>query len=215
MKQLVLGAVLAISLAGAIAPPSAQAQTYGPDLFSGKGTAVASNVNYFIASAKYRPARVEYLDCTSTSALVPVTFYTAGSSLTVTNASASGATNIWVTSTTGLAAGDVLVVRSVANDTYQRVKIVATNATVGIIITNDFTSATLNFALVSGDAVYKMTPQGSKVVGAASLTITTPGGGVWNAEEGKPLLVDMANAVGTNTINIISGVYYDPRRRGF
>jgi hypothetical protein len=203
----VLGAVLAI---GVFSGP-AQAQ----DVWSGKGTAVASNVNYYVASAKYRPARIEYLDATSTSATIPITFYSAGSSITVTQASAAGATNIWVTSPTSVTAGDVIVIRSIANDTYQRAKVVATNATVGIIITNDFTSATLNFALVSGDAIYKMTAGGTKVVGAANLNVSAPGGGIWNAEEGKPLLVDMANAVGTNTINIISGVYYDPRRRGF
>lgn len=216
--------VLAVALSGAAAmaqvgyPPAGQSLA-----FSGQGKEPTTNASYFVTSANYWPARIDVINVSGGAPLANLKFYSAGSAMEVSTALAAGLTNILITSAAHigtLVAGDMICIQSVSSDPtddlYQVAQVHLTNST-GIILTNTF-SGTLtatcptDFALVSGDKVWKLTEAGSLGIGIATNHLHASGSPLFNFQEGRPgvVLLTVASGGQTNThgINFISGTYY-------
>jgi hypothetical protein len=211
-----LGLLAICSLPFAIAP-SAHAQVGYPasaslNFWSGKGKTATSNTSYFVTSALYRPARVDFISYSSTN-VGTLTFYSAGSSLTITQASGLGTNTISLSSTSSLAVADVIVIRSVANDTYQMAVVNGFNSS-GVILTNTLSTLLnpVDFATVSGDKVYKMTAAGLYKTPIGTNTLSSYSGCLWNAQEGLPALIVYGGtaAQANSTLDLVSGTYQRP-----
>ena len=166
--------------------------------FSSGATAVSTNLGYVVTSGQ-GISRTQFLAAKSDSSAGTLKFYTAGSPITVTNDLAVGLSNILCTTTgTDLAGGDVIVIRDVSADAYQRVLVSSTNAS-GILITNSLTSATTDFALEAGDLIYRMTSAFSVPIGATLTTFGVSGqGAVWSSQANRPALFEVS-ATGSTT----------------
>jgi hypothetical protein len=188
--------IFALALVALSFPVLAQTTSTSITAFSGGGS--SGTTSSYISSANASGQAVyQYVSATSDLSSSALTFYTAGSPATVTLATNSGQTVIYATNS--FSGSDVLVIRSVANDTYQR-------GVVSSVTTSNITlSANLSFALAAGDKVYKMTSAGSIPVGAATKEVVSAGG-YWHGQKGKPTLVDLT---GTSTckINAIAGSF--------
>jgi hypothetical protein len=225
----VLAVMAVILLLATIVPCQAQLgvgydDEGGLDFFSGKGKAATTNASYFVCNARYKPARVEFINVASDAALGRLKFYHADNSITVTQALAVGLTNILLSSTNTLVVGDLVCIQSVgantpSQDKYQLAAIHLVTAN-GIILTNTFSGALTatcptDFALVSGDAVWRLTEAGSIAVNFA--TNSLPSGGsqaVYTFPEGRPGVVLAHVTAGGSTnvteIRAISGRYLKP-----
>jgi len=188
------------------------------DFVSGKGKAATTNASYFVFSAKYRPARVEYVVARSESPNGRLRFYGVDNAINITNALAAGLTNILVASTNTLVAGDLICIRSVANDQYQLAAISSTSAG-SVILTNTF-SGTLtatcptDFALTTSDVIYRLTEAGSFQLATGTNTFTAPAGAIFSFQEGRPgvVLANITSGGSTNvtSIDLIAGKYAKP-----
>jgi hypothetical protein len=194
------------------------------DFWSGAGTAMTTNLSYYVLSAKYRPANVEVIAGECDLPTAQLRFYNASSnSITITNALSAGLSNVLVSATNGLAAGDIVVIRDVTNDQYQRMKICSLTAG-SLVVSNDLLlTATTSFALASGDQVWRMTLAGQQPwrwsAGVANLgtnILSCANSGFFHTAEGKPGLVELgvpSSSTCTNAaINFISGTYGVPRK---
>lgn len=201
--SLTLTALLAL-----LAVPADAQDARMDEAFSVGATVVTTNLAYVVTPARGGVAHVQFLSTKSASASGALTFYTASAPIVITNALAAGLSNILATGVVGtLAANDVIVIRNVANDTYQRCLVHLTNSS-GILITNPVAAVTTSFALSKGDQIFKMTSAGAFTVGS---TLTTWGitgqGGIWNSQANKPALIDIADSGATaNSSLIVSGI---------
>jgi len=187
---LALCALFAMPLSAADAIPA----------FAGGGTDVGTNLCYAVVSANGKDQGtpvVTFLSATSDLSSSAVTFYSAG---TPTYANyVSTTTSCPVASTNGFAANDVIIIRHVAADTYER-RIVdtftsATNLTVTVAPTT---------ALAVGDLVYKATAGGTIPVGNTTLTLN--GAGIYAGQKGKPLLLEV-NGTSACQVNAVAATY--------
>jgi hypothetical protein len=151
---------------------------------AGTGTDVSTTLCYYAFSSKGAGTPViKYLNVTSDKASSVVQFYTAGSSILVTNSVIAGTNTILLTGTTsGFQTNDVIVIRSVSNDTYQRTSV--SQVAAGSIVTAQNTA----FALAAGDVIYRMSTAGAIPVGNATVTIT---GACYSGARDKPLLLEV------------------------
>jgi hypothetical protein len=129
----------------------------------------------------------------------------------LTNAGATSTNTLWC-DTTGLASNDVVVLRSINNNWYQRLFV--TNWTASNIYIHPVTA----FAVSPGDLIYKETPgvamnlsgatnysfQATGVAGVAPINIY--------GRVNQPLLVDFSYS-NAATIKLISGTYIPYRDR--
>jgi hypothetical protein len=190
MKNLFLGLVVfAVALVSSV---SLEAQT-----FSGTGTDVSTNLNYFIATARGAgTARINFISATSDKAGSVVQFYTSGAPVTITAAGA--ATNTVTAVGTGNFSGsDIVIVRHVSADTYERAVVDSVTAT------NITWSANLGSATAIGDLLYKASTASTIPVGNATVTVNAAGGGLFNGREGRPtlLVLDGTSACQLNTVS--------------
>lgn len=170
--------------------------------FAGTGTDISTNLNYFVVPpfGGSRKARVLYVNATSDKAGSVIQFYNSAAPINVTNSSVSGTNVVWA-SGTGLSGSDILIVRSVSGETFQRVTV--SSATDGYITLNQ----NLSFALVAGDKVYKATTAGFIPVGAATKEVNASVGGCYFSQGlDRPLLIDLDGTSAVH-INAISGDY--------
>lgn len=193
-KSLICVALLAALLPAIEAKAQSTATFAGP---GSTGTTLSSYISPGVTNGGI--PRLQFINATSDKAASILQFYSTTVSSRVTNTTASGQAVIQAPggSFTG---SDIIVVRSVANDTYQRL-IVSSSAAGTITAT-----ANLNFALASGDIVYKMTANGSVPVGAATLTLNAVGGGLYNGQSLRPFLIDL-DGTSACKINIASGIW--------
>lgn len=230
-RILLVGACLSIGLGAALlAPMPAAAQLGvgyddegGYDFFSGKGKAATTNASYFVCNARYRPARVEFVNVTSDAHLGKLKFYHADNSIAVTNALAAGLTNVLLQSSNTLVAGDLICIQSVGAtadlDKYQLAAIHLVQAS-GIHLTNTFSGALTatcptDFALVSGDKVWRLTEAGNIHLGISTNNLPAAGiGSLYTFPEGRPgvVLAHQTGGGSTNvtSINLITGRYLKP-----
>ncbi|HWN09763.1 MAG TPA: hypothetical protein VNO50_10930 [Pyrinomonadaceae bacterium] len=173
--------------------------------FSSGTTAISTNVAYAAVPA-LGVGSVRKILAKSDSSAGTITFYNpTGPAAVVTNALAVGYSNILCKlEGTTWSEFDVLLIRSVANNTYQRVLLSSTNGS-GILITNALTAATTSFALAPGDQVYKMASAGSYLVGAT--LVNWDGEPIWHTQSEKPGLIQIS-ATGSTTNNVITVTGY-------
>lgn len=201
MKTASVIALLGILLLFAFSPPAVAQETFAG---TGEGT---TTLSYFIAgpSTPYNQRmtgtpRLQYINATSDKAGSVIQFYTAGEPALVTGFSTNGQKAILMAGT-GYASNDVLVVRSVANDTYARY-LVTTNSTTNVTV-----SANLSWALDVRDQVFKMTTAGKIPVGAATKELNAGAGAIYNGQKRKPLLFEI-DGTSACKINACSGYFH-------
>jgi hypothetical protein len=169
------------------------------ETFAGTGTDVGNTLCYYVASAKYGVPRLSYINATSDKSASVIQFYSAASPLLVTATSAAGQTIVSAVPTT-ITNNDIVIVRSIANDTYQRCVVSSVTAT------NFVVGANLAFALAVGDPIYKVTAAGTIPVGAATKELNAGPGSIYNGQRNRPLLFEI-DGTSACQINAASGFF--------
>lgn len=191
--------VVAMAAALLMAPAVQAASTR---TFAGTGTDVSTNLCYYIASANYAGIpRVQYINATSDLTSSAITFYSTATPLLVTTAQ-SIATNIITAVGTTFSGSDVVIVRHVSTDTYERAVVSSANGTTITL------SANLSAIAAVGDLVYKCTAAGSIPVGNTTKELNAGVGGIYNGVAGRPLLVEV-NGTSACQVNCVSGIYQE------
>jgi hypothetical protein len=165
--------------------------------FSGVGTGTTTLSYYVVTANAAGSGLLKFLDATSDAAAI-CQFYSAGAPVSVT--AADIITNIITAPGTGFASPNVIVLRHVATDTYQRLVVSSATAT------NITTTANIGAVTAVGDQVYKMTANGSVTVGVANKQINAGGGFIYAGQPGRPILLETTG--GTNcAINLVAGSF--------
>lgn len=166
--------------------------------FAGLGTG-ATTLSYYITSAMGDGTpRVQYVNVTSDKAASVLKFYDAGTPIMMT-AGQSSTTNFTCVGTS-FASNDVVVLRDVSADTYERVVVYGSTAT------NVTTQAAITGTYVAGDLAYEMTANGQFAVAAATVEKNAVGGAIYNGTEGEPTLIEV-DGTSACKINAIAGIY--------
>lgn len=213
-KEIVFWAVLGAAVFCLGLAPLAFAANPTDTAFAGKGTAVSgvgtvhTNLSCYIVSAvPAGPARIQYIDASSDLATAKITFYAiTNQSLVLTGATAAGGQNLWIATNTVLQSNDVLVIRSVANDQYQRVQL--TNVVFG---GTNFIIDPLNFAVTNGDLVYRCVASGTLGnnglgFNGTNKVFTASGSAIYYGQEGYPLLMEISGT--TCALNAVAGDFF-------
>ena len=189
-----------------------QAQAAPPPALTGFGAGGsgpgANSISNFVVSANAANggvAVITYLNVTGGNSDNVTKFYQPSGYATIaTNANSTVTIPVGIGNTNGFAAGDIVVIRHVATDTYER-RVLDTFA-------NNY-SLTLTVApstaLVAGDVIYKMTLSGQIITGTAK-EINNPGGLYWGARPGPVLLDVSGTSVALTGIQCVSGYYKQP-----
>lgn len=173
----------------------AQAQRW----LSGTSTDIGATNTWFIAPAdRAGQPVVTYFNATSDLSTATIKGYNTAAGIPVTATAASGqAVVTHASGASAFAPNDIVIVRSVANNTYQRCVVSSDNATSVTFHEN------LSFALAPGDQLYIATINSQILVAAATVSVLRE---TFVGVEGRPLLVDL---VGTSAsqINAITVEY--------
>jgi len=171
----------------------AQAQRW----VSGTSTDIGATNTYYIAPAgRAGQPVVLYFSATSDKAASTIKGYTAAAGIPVTATAASDQTVVTHASgASAFAANNIVIVRSVANNTYQRCVVASDTATSVTFNEN------LNFALAAGDQLYIATVNAQIPVAAATVSVISE---TFVGSEGRPLLIDLdgTSASQINTITV-------------
>ena len=177
----------------------AQAQRW----VSGTSTDIGATNTYFIARADLagQPV-VSYFSATSDKAASFIKGYTTAAGIPATATAASGqAVVTHASGASAFAPNDIVIVRSVANNTYQRVVVLSDTATSVTFNEN------LNFALAAGDQLYIATLNAQIPIAAATVSVLRE---TFAGIEGRPFLIDL-DGTSASQINAIT-VEYKPAR---
>lgn len=178
---------------------TAQAQKW----VSGTSTDIGATNTYYIARADLagQPV-VSYFSATSDLSTSTIKGYSTAAGIPVTATAASGqAVVTHASGSSAFAANDIVIVRSVANNTYQRCVVTSDTATSVTFVEN------LNFALAAGDQLYIATLSSSIPVAAATVSVLDD---TFVGTEGRPLLIDL-NGTSASQINTITIEYKSTR----
>jgi len=171
----------------------AQAQRW----VSGTSTDIGATNTYYIAPAgRAGQPVVLYFSATSDKAASTIKGYTAAAGIPVTATAPSDQTVVTHASgASAFAANNIVIVRSVANNTYQRCVVASDTATSVTFNEN------LNFALAAGDQLYIATVNAQIPVAAATVSVISE---TFVGSEGRPLLIDLdgTSASQINTITV-------------
>lgn len=172
--------------------------------FAGGGTDVGTTLCYAVVSANGKNQGVPvvtYVNATSDKAASVIQFYTITAN-TAANV-VSTTTAIPVTLTNGFASGDIIVIRHLLDDTYER-RILTTFTTA----TNLVVTVAPTVALVVGDIVYRAATAGFIPCGAATQAIA--GEGIYAGQPGKPLLLEV-DCTSAGQINAVAAKFVNPK----
>lgn len=181
----------------------AQAQfTPRPQVGFGVGTTnAASTLSTAIVSAYSANGgtpRVTYINAMSDGATNKIKFYkvTAQASANYTNTT----TSLPVTSTNGFGVNDIIIIRHLATDQYEK-----RTVTTFVSSTNLVTTAAPLETVAIGDIIYRATSTGAGVIawGASTNSITTSAG-IYYGQAGLPLLVEIEGST-VATLNVVAG----------
>lgn len=119
-------------------------------------------------------------------------------------------TVISVNSTNGFASGDVIIIRHMGNDGYEkRTLTTMTSAT-------NLTTTTAPYTTVPGDIIYGVTTTGAGKIPVVTNTVATgpyivalSGPAIYTGQKECPLLVEI-DATTTGNINFVTATYSDP-----
>lgn len=117
---------------------------------------------------------------------------------------------ISVDSTNGFASGDVIIIRHIGNDGYEkRTLTTMTSAT-------NLTTTAAPYTTVPGDIIYGVTTTGAGSIPVVTNTLASPAyvvnlssTAIYTGQKGMPLLLEM-NATSSGTINYVTATYADP-----
>lgn len=169
--------------------------------FAGVGSGTTTNSHYIVTANGTGFPRVNFLNVTSDTTGSNLVFFSSAVPISVTAVSSSGTTNVWAQDGT-ITNGDLVVIRGVVADQYQRLYV--TSATE----TNWASTTTLSFDLAVGDLVYEQTERASLTVGNATKeSQCAGGGGIINGAAARPLLIQLYGASACK-INLISGDFF-------
>jgi hypothetical protein len=194
--KLILAFILA---AGAVSIAVAQSLT----AFGTAGTDIGNTLNYAVISAhgqNQAAPLVKFVSVTSDKTAAVLTFYTVGAPVQSISGNTS-ISNLVVASTNGFLENDIVVIRHIASDTYERRVVHAVSSSTNLTIKSPLTAAT-----VAGDLVYKATAAGTIPVGNA--TVTLSGAGIWAGQRGRPLLLEVDGTSACH-INAVGGIYVE------
>ena len=168
--------------------------------FSGSGVYSTGAASNYIVSARGSGAPViTYLNCTGGNADNVATFYSV-SGLTVAT-STNTTVVIPVNGTNNFASGTVIVIRHLANDTYER-RVLTTMTTA----TEMTTTVAPTTAVAAGDIIYAMTSAGTLPIGTSKEVIAS--GGCWFGTANMPILIQTSGTTVTNTgVQMCAGYY--------
>jgi hypothetical protein len=170
---------------------------------SGTSTDIGATNTYFIARADLagQPV-VSYFSATSDKAASTIKGYSTAAGIPVTATAASGqAVVTHASGASAFAANDIVIVRSVANNTYQRV-VVASDTSTSVTFNEN-----LNFTLAAGDQLYIATVNAQIPVAAATVSVISE---TFAGTEGRPLLIDL-DGTSASQINAITVEYKSTR----
>lgn len=180
-----IGLLVALLTCAGVAFGQQNPATDGLLVHSSGGTVVGTTLYYGVISANGKNSGaplVTGISGKSASATAKIQFYN------ITNSTAanfvSTTTSVPVVSTNGFSINDIIVIRHLYDDTYER-RVVTTFTSA----TNLTVTAAPTVALAVGDIVYKALTSGTLVWGAATNTIQGPG--IWAGQGGKPLLFEI------------------------
>jgi hypothetical protein len=203
--SIMAAAALCLAPAVSAAPSTPTSKTS----FALTSTDIAGTNSHAIISANgLGTPRVEYLSASSDATAGAVQFYRSAESVPVTLATNASQAVVWCVGTT-FAANDIVVLRHVAADTYERLVVSASTST------NVTFTGNISAAVVAGDLIYEQSSSGAGAipVGVATKEIVAGGNGaIFNGIEGRPLYLEIGG--GTNCqINLVSGSYDNFRWR--
>jgi hypothetical protein len=176
----------------------------GYNAFAGTGTAQGTTNSYYIVGnytvAGTSTPIVRYLNASSDAAAGKIQFYTVTNQVTINNPTNSGATNLVCSSTNGFAAGDIVVIKHVLLDTYERLPLFLVQNTNQLVV--KYPPAT---TCSVGDLLWRANPTGAIPIGAATNSVPTGAGlFLYAGQYGKPLLIEVGGT-STATLNAVSG----------
>ena len=154
----------------------------------------ATNSHAIVTANGAGAPQVRFLNATSDKAGSFVIFYLPTATTAITTASAGGSTNFTCVGSS-FAADDIIVLRRVPGDTYERLLCGTAGAT------NITTTSTNVTAMAVGDLIYKMTPGSKVAIGNATVTVT---GNCLTGNRGQPILAEI-DGTSACQINAISG----------
>lgn len=194
----VFAAVLCVAMgpevAAAVSAPAAL------NAFSKTSTDIGATNSHVIISANGNGApRVEYVNVTSDKAGALLLFYTTSPGVVLNLATNASQAVLWLVGTS-YAANDIVVLRHLSTDVYERLVVSASTST------NVTATASVVGATVAGDILYKVTAGPAIAVGAATVAVSTASGAVYNGKEGLPLYAEV-DGTSASQINLISGIY--------
>lgn len=196
-KKLSLIGVVLASLA-----LSAYSQNAGLTGVSIGGTVVSGALNYAVISAYSAtglPAKVTHIDGTSDLATSKFLFYSVPAYCGITNTNTT--VTIPVNQTNGFAANDIVVLRHVATDTYER-RVITSLVSNSIVLTVAPTVAVRN-----GDIMYTCRTNGFIPRSNSSTnTVVDSPTGFYTAQPNLPLLIDL-DGTSACTINLVNATY--------
>lgn len=176
----------------------------GYNAFGGTGTTQGTTNAFYVAGTytlTLGTPQVKYLNVSSDLATSKVQFYCVTNEVTVSSV-VLGTTNAVITATNGYAAGDIVVIRHVSADTYERLKVLS------VSLTNQITLSTAPIqTLGAGDKIWRAAPAGFINIGAASNSVPISAGSSYAGQYNKPLLIEI-NGTAWSQINTVSGDYH-------
>jgi hypothetical protein len=192
-RLLTFGAMAAAALACFILP------AYAENTFSGNGTGTTT-LSYYIPSMRYagQPA-FEFASVTSDKASSVLKFYSAAAPVAVTLATNASQVVLYCVPV-GITNANVVVVRNLTADTYQRLVVSSATST-----SLTFTANLANASVV-GDLVYLETAAGTIPIGTNTVTLGPSSWGFWFGQKNRPALVEV-DGTSACAINSISGRY--------
>lgn len=112
-----------------------------------------------------------------------------------------------VVQTNGFASGDIIIIRHILNDTYEKRTLTASTGTTNLVVT----AAPLQ-AVIPNDVIYRVSTAAANTFsvpcGAATVNLQSPC--VVVGQGGRPLLVEI-NGTSSCTLNGVSCIYLNPK----
>lgn len=174
--------------------------------FAGQGTAVSTNLEFYVVPLGDGVPRIEFLQAVADNASTGIlTFKSRPSNTNYVQGvyASTTTTNLPVTTTgTGIVSNDIVVIRDISGNYFRR----QVWGGVGVSTTNIALTAAVTAP--AGSKVWKVSSIGTYLVGNATASVNAAGGGIVNGHQDWPLLVELAGE-GTNTmdIKVVSGKY--------
>lgn len=167
--------------------------------WTGVGSGSTSN-SYVVASANGIGVPVlSYFNVTGDNATNKLYFFSSAAPIYCT-ATAAASQAIVTAQDGSITNGNIVVIRSLANDTYQRVYVESATSS------NWTSNVNLDFALAIGDPIYKQTATVSIPVGNATKELNAADGLIYAGTSGRPLLFQVTGTTACS-INAASGTY--------